>query len=141
MKLRFGAVVLALLLAATGLFAHHGNAIYDSGKTITVKGVVTQWLWANPHCLLDFDAKDDSGKVVHWTAELSNPLDIMSAGYSKKLLKPGDEVEVTMIPAKNGEPLGRISRVVFNGKTYGSGMGPAGGGRGGADKGAADQKQ
>lgn len=142
MKLRFGAAVVALLLAATGLFAHHGNAIYDSGKTVTLKGVVTNWLWANPHCLLDFDVKDESGKVVHWTGELSNPLDIMSAGYSKKMLKPGDEVEVSMTPAKNGEPMGRISRVVFNGKTYGGGQGPAGGrgGGGGGDKGG-DQKQ
>ena len=26
-----------------------------------MKGTVTEWFWANPHCFLQFDVKDDSG--------------------------------------------------------------------------------
>jgi Family of unknown function (DUF6152) len=132
MKASFGFLmffgVVSSLSLAPALLAHHGNAAYDTGKTVTVTGTVTEWLWANPHCLLDFDVKDDKGNMKHYTGELSNPPDIMAHGWSKKMFKPGDEVTVTMVPGKNGEPIGRIYTVVVNGKTYegGSpGRGPA----------------
>jgi hypothetical protein len=43
--------------------AHHGDAVYDTtAKTITLKGTVTQWVWANPHCVLQFDVQ----KMARW---------------------------------------------------------------------------
>jgi hypothetical protein len=103
--------------------AHHGSAIYDNGKAVTVTGTVTEWTWSNPHCLLEFDVKDDKGGSVHWVAEVSNPPDMTARGWSRKMFKAGDEVTVTMIAAKNGQPIGRIARITVNGKTY-QGMGP-----------------
>src|SRR5260370_29126020 len=56
------------------LFAHHGTGVaYDTENVVTLTGTVTEWIWANPHCGLLFDVKDDSGNVVHWGAELTNP--------------------------------------------------------------------
>jgi len=95
------------------LLAHHGNANYDTETKITVKGTVTEWLWANPHCILQFDAKDDSGKVVHWRVETENPTQITHYGLTRTSFKPGDEVTVTMITVKNGKPIGRIEEVVL----------------------------
>lgn len=120
MKLRvfWMALALGILAAPITLFAHHGSAIYDETKAVTVTGTVTDWLWANPHCLLQFDVKDEKGNVVHWTAEVSNPPDMIAKGWSRKMFKPGDEVVITMLVAKNGEPIGRIGRVTVNGKTY-----------------------
>jgi len=122
MNAKFGVigwvVMLFVLAAPVALFAHHGSAIYDESKGVKVTGVVTSWLWANPHCLLEFDAKDEQGKSVHWVAEVSNPPDMIARGWSRKMFKPGDEVTIIMIVAKNGEPIGRIARVTVNGKTY-----------------------
>src|ERR1700753_1457586 len=73
-------VTFGLFGAPTGLLAHHGSAIYDESKAVAVKGVVTDWVWANPHCLLEFDVKDDKGNSVHWTAEVSNPPDMVARG-------------------------------------------------------------
>ncbi|HEV2198416.1 MAG TPA: DUF6152 family protein [Bryobacteraceae bacterium] len=125
--MRSGLGIITLLIAGLAavpiaLLAHHGSAIYDQTKAVTVQGVVTDWLWANPHCLLDFDVKDDKGNTVHWTAEVSNPPDMMNRGWTKRMLKPGDAVTITMIVAKNGEPVGRIARLVVGGKTF-EGMG------------------
>ena len=123
MKSKFGIISLFLALGLPiGLFAHHGSAIYDETKAVTVKGVVTEWTWSNPHCLLEFDVKDDKGASVHWTAEVSNPPDMIARGWSRKMFKPGDDVTITMIVAKNGEPVGRIARVTLNGKSF-DGMG------------------
>jgi hypothetical protein len=110
-----------LLTSAVSLFAHHGNAAFDSSNKVTVKGTVTEWFWANPHCFLKFDAKDEHGEIIHWVAETSNPPDMINAGWSKQSLKPGDEVTVTMIAAKNGKPIGRVQQVVLaDGKILGT---------------------
>jgi hypothetical protein len=126
MKAKIGIVRLVIALAVlafpVALLAHHGNAIYDETKAVTVKGVVTDWLWANPHCLLEFDVKDDKGNSVHWAAEVSNPPDMIARGWSRKMFKAGDDVTITLIAAKNGEPIGRIARITVNGKTF-QGMG------------------
>jgi hypothetical protein len=123
----------SILAVPFALFAHHGTAIYDTSRTVTVEATVTDWLWANPHCLLEFDVKDDKGNVVHWNAEVSNPTDMIARGWSRKMFKAGDVVTLTIVPAKNGEPIGRITQAVLNGKTYrGVGASPAtdGGGAG-----------
>jgi hypothetical protein len=113
------AVAAALLGASSPLFAHHGNATLDSGKTLTMKGTVTEWDWSNPHCLLQFDVKNEGGQVVHWIAETQNPAEMVSLGWGKTTFKPGDEVTVSLIPVKNGNPFGRVALVVLpDGKTF-----------------------
>jgi hypothetical protein len=57
---------LGMLLMSAPLVAHHGAAALDTGKEITLKGTVTQWIWSNPHCFLQFDAKDETGAVRNW---------------------------------------------------------------------------
>lgn len=111
------ALVVSLLIAAVPLLAHHGNAAFDSSKKLTLKGTVTEWVWANPHCWLKFDVKDDKGEVIHWLAEETNPPGLINSGWYKDSLKVGDEVTVILIPTKNGRPLGRVDRVILaNGK-------------------------
>ena len=113
-------VLAALSMVCIPLFAHHGNAAFDVGKRVTVKGTVTDWVWANPHCWLKFDVKDDKGNLVHWVAETNNAPDMIERGWSKNSFKPGDEVAVTLEPVKSGNPVGRVVGVVLaNGQTLG----------------------
>jgi hypothetical protein len=114
--------LLAILLVSAPLFAHHGNASFDAGKKLELKGTVTEWVWANPHCWLKFDVKDESGKVVNWVAETSNAADMVERGWSKQIFKPGDQVTVTLEPVKTGKPVGRVLTVLLpNGRTLGLG--------------------
>jgi uncharacterized protein DUF6152 len=114
------AMAAATLIVSVPLFAHHGNAAFDTGKKVTMKGAVTEWFWANPHCFLKFDVKDESGNVVHWVAETNNAPDMIERGWSNKSFKPGDEISVTVEPVKNGKPVGRVLQVVLpNGETLG----------------------
>lgn len=111
------AVALGLLSVSMPLFAHHGTAAFDMRKTLTLKGVVTEWDWSNPHCLLQFDVTNEGGQVVHWIAETQNPANMVYRGWGKTSFKPGDEITVTLVPTKNGQPFGRINLVVLpNGK-------------------------
>lgn len=112
---------LSFCVIAAPLFAHHGAANFDTDKKLTMKATVTEWFWANPHCFLKFDAQDDKGAAVHWVAETSNPSDMSNLGWSKQTFKPGDQATVTIEPAKNGQPVGRIVQVVLaSGQTLGT---------------------
>lgn len=104
---------LGVLLLSAPLAAHHGSASFDTEKEITLKGTVVEWLWANPHCFLKIDVKDESGTVKTWTTELGNPTDISLRGYSRRTFKFGDEVTVTVQPVKTGAPVGRIRTVTL----------------------------
>jgi hypothetical protein len=103
----------ALLAASVPLVAHHANAVFDVGKRITVTGTVTEWFWANPHCLLRLDVKDASGQVVRWVGETQAPPNMIPWGWSKQSFKPGDEVTVILEPVKNGQRLGRLLQAVL----------------------------
>lgn len=109
-----GTAALALLLAAgVPASAHHGADTFATGKQLTLKGTVTEWIWANPHCFLRFDAKDDTGTVRNWVAETQNPVSMTARGLSRSMVKAGDVVTVTVEPAKNGEPVARLLTVTL----------------------------
>jgi hypothetical protein len=91
--------------------AHHSVAGYDSKKEISLRGVVAEYNWRNPHVFLTWDVKDESGKLVQWTGELSSPTTMMQLGMSKNSLKPGDEVIITANPSLTGNPLGLIRKI------------------------------
>jgi hypothetical protein len=114
MKTKIG--ILSLFCASIfslPLLAHHGGAAFESGKNLTIKGTVTEWFWANPHCLLKFDGKGEDGEVAHWVAETQAPANIIDFGWRKNSFKPGDQVTVTVRPVKNGQPVGAIVKVLL----------------------------
>src|SRR5260370_18977384 len=102
--------VVGLSVFSVPLFAHHGNAAYDTSKWITVKGTVTDYVWTNPHVFVKLDGKDDSGNTVHWIIEGQNPVSMTQIGWTKNTFKPGDEVEIEAMQAKNGNPVGFLGR-------------------------------
>lgn len=103
----------AFLSISVSVFAHHGNAAYDS-RTVTVKGTVTAWVWTNPHTFLKFDAKDEKGNLTHWLGEWNAPSTLINFGITAKSFKPGEEVTVTMNGmSKTGQPVGRVTKVIL----------------------------
>jgi Family of unknown function (DUF6152) len=117
-------LALGLCTAAAPLFAHHANAVFDTTKTVTVKGTVVDWLWGNPHCLLRFDVTDENGQVAHWVGETQAPINMIGNGWRRDSFKPGDEITVSLRPLRNGRPGGSIQSVVLaDGKTLKAGAG------------------
>src|SRR5207237_8978400 len=67
----------------------------------TLKGVVTKLDWANPHVHLLMDVLD--GKTVtNWAVELESTLDLERSGWKLNTVKPGDEITVQGMIARNG---------------------------------------
>jgi hypothetical protein len=107
----------ALILAGPAS-AHHSSAIFEAGKRIEMTGIVTEWFWANPHCLLSIDVTGTNGQAVRWVVETQAPPNVIPYGWSKQSFKPGDRVTITVEPARNGRPVGRLLQAVLpDGKT------------------------
>lgn len=114
-KLVMACVVGIVLLVVSGpVLAHHGNAAYENKMSEFKQATVTKFAWANPHSLIEFDVKDASGKVVHWTAETASPEALKLIGWNKSSLQPGDVITVYMYAAKTGLPAGRLNRVMLS---------------------------
>ena len=115
-----------VVLAAVSAFAHHGTNLYDMTKPITVKGTITQFEWGNPHNQIYFDAKDDKGNVVHWVVATEPPAVMSEKGWTRKTLKPGDQVTTFVFPAKNGAPVGNLQKIILPDGTELAAAGPPG---------------
>ena len=113
-RLTYLALLAGLVITSVQLFAHHGTGVaYETDKTVTLKGTVTEWIWTNPHCGLLFDVTDDKGNVEHWGAELGNPHQESGAGFSRTVFKFGDKITVIGHPARSGAPRMTLSSVTL----------------------------
>jgi hypothetical protein len=115
-----GKLVLALVLGA-GFFAvcgsavaHHGNVAYAEKIVEFKQATVTKFLWSNPHSLIDFDVKNEKGVVEHWVCETASPEALKLIGWGKASIGPGDVITVFMYVAKNGNPAGRLNKIVLS---------------------------
>ena len=107
------ALIVGVMTLASVAFAHHGTANYDTSKTVTVKGTVSDFQFINPHVLISMDGKDESGKLEKWQGELTSPNRLSRAGWTKSSVKPGDTLTISGYPAKSGSPEIWIQKVVL----------------------------
>lgn len=106
-------IVIVIFLLGSGVaFAHHGTANFDTTKSVTVKGQVTNFQFINPHVTIALDVKDDKGSVQNWQGALTSPNHLMRSGWSKDTLKIGDVITISGFPAKTGAPEIWIQKVV-----------------------------
>jgi hypothetical protein len=110
--LTIATLAVGFLTISVPLFAHHGTASYDTSKTVTVKGTVTDFQFINPHVLLFLDVKDDNGNVQKWQGELTSPNHLERAGWTRTSLKLGDQITISGFPAKSGANSIWISKVL-----------------------------
>ena len=87
MKRTLVASLAALLFAGT-LFAHHSfTATYDTGKTVTIEGKVTQFLLRNPHSFLHVSVVGKDGKEETWNVEWAAAGQLGGAGVTRESLR------------------------------------------------------
>jgi hypothetical protein len=93
--------LVALILArAPVLLAHHSFAAEYGSNLITLNGTITRFVWMNPHTRIYLDVTEARGAVVKWECKGSAPGGLVSSGWSKESLKPGDHVTIEGFLAK-----------------------------------------
>ena len=94
-RLQAEVILLALILTATSLRAHHGDAGRYDEEVITVTGTVVALQMVNPHTHIVFDVVEN-GKTVRWQAELGTPQQLIQQfGWTPQTIKVG--MKLTMI--------------------------------------------
>ncbi len=107
------ALLVALPLRNVVILGHHSRAHYESDdKRKTMKGVVVEYQWRNPHVYVVWNVKDDTGKAVQWTGELSSVTTSIADGMTKNSLKPGEEITIIAVPSRSGTPEGLIRKII-----------------------------
>jgi len=102
--------------------AHHSFAAeFDSSKPITLKGVVTQIDWTNPHVWFYIAVKDEEGKNVRWAWEMGAPHQLQQRGWLRDSMKVGDVVTCVGSLARDGSRRANARTVTTaDGKTLGA---------------------
>lgn len=98
--LRVAARLIALLMAALPMAAHHSAAAEYESRVTTITGTVTRFEWVNPHTWIYLDVKDAAGSVIHMKVEGSAPNGLLSNGWTRDSIQPGDRITIEGNPAK-----------------------------------------
>jgi len=91
--------------------AHHGWAEFDLNREVTIEGTVTDFHFVNPHCVVEFDAKEHNGSIRKWQGEFSSPGALKRRGWNEASLQPGDPVKIVGNPAKGDVPAIHVLRI------------------------------
>jgi hypothetical protein len=114
----FAVLAAGVIAMLVPVYAHHGTGVsYDASHPVTMKGVVTEFHYANPHPQLYFDVTDDKGNVVHWGGEFyPNPAQLIQGGWGKRrseaALPVGMHITITVSPSRAGTPVGAILKLL-----------------------------
>jgi hypothetical protein len=126
MNPRLSWFVLSAVFGAMPALAHHSFSMFDAQKEVVLKGTVKEFQWSNPHTWIQLNVVDASGKTIEWSIEGGSPNLVGRQGWKRNTFKPGDEVEITVHPLRDGQPAGSFVRAVLpDGRKLGGSQIPA----------------
>ena len=106
-------VALSLMTAPKPSVAHHALAAeFDFAKRGEFVGVLTKFAIINPHVRWYFDVKQPDGSVKKWELTAGSPSTLRDNGMLR-IFTTGTTYKVTYMPARNGDPVGRVIDFIF----------------------------
>jgi hypothetical protein len=95
-------VLTAAMLGGGQASAHHSfGAAYVQNEQLSIEGELLQFVYRNPHALLQVMAPDANRQMQRWTVEWEAMGQLDHQGVTSMTLKPGDRVIITGNPGKN----------------------------------------
>jgi len=105
------AIAVVLVTAASLASAHHSFAMFVLAKQVTIVGKVTEVQWTNPHVWVFLDGAPAGGKKGRWGVEFTSKVHLARRNFTTDMIKPGDNVEITVNPYRDGQSGGRFVAV------------------------------
>lgn len=97
--------------------AHHSFAMFDQQKDVTITGTVKEFQFNNPHCFIQLMVLGKNGVGEEWSIEMGPPAHLVSVGWSRMTIRPGDKITLHVHPLKEGKLGGAfISATTSDGK-------------------------
>jgi hypothetical protein len=109
------AALLCASLYVTPASSHHSFAMYDQAKTVTLTGVVRQFVAQANHAELHFVlitpdrkglAKSADGKYVEWGVEMAGAAAVAQQGITATTFGAGTVFSVKLNPLRDGSNFG-----------------------------------
>jgi hypothetical protein len=98
-----------LLMGGATAQAHHAlAAVYDLNESMTLEGVLTKLNFRNPHSNIEIAVPNTDGSVTDWVLVTASTQVLTRQGLDRSSIKPGDPLRLTILPARNGNPMGFI---------------------------------
>jgi hypothetical protein len=94
---------LTIIVASAALMAHHSLAgVYDSSRTVTIRAVVSEFHFVNPHPYLvaTVSGTSDEPTPQRWRLELDNRSELAAIGMTTATFQPGDGIVVSGSPGR-----------------------------------------
>jgi hypothetical protein len=110
MNYRRALLICGLLLPGIGA-THHSPSMFDGNRELTLTGTVREFQWSNPHSYIQLIVRSEDGTEQEWSIEMGANAYLYNLGWRPSTIKPGDELIVTVVPMRNGEPGGLLSNV------------------------------
>jgi hypothetical protein len=106
-------VIIAVLLAAAPMWAHHGSAGFDQKKPVHLIGRVSLLEWMNPHIVIHLEVAGADGKVATWLVNTRPPNPMIRLGFSKSSFAVGTELTIDGYQAEDGSNHVNGTSIVF----------------------------
>src|SRR5262245_20685603 len=101
-RVAIAVVLITALFGGRQAYAHHSfGATYIENQQLSIEGELLQFVYRNPHALLQVMAPDDNRQMQRWTVEWEAMGQLDHQGVTSMTLKPGDRVVITGNPGKN----------------------------------------
>jgi uncharacterized protein DUF6152 len=101
-RVAMAVVLTAVMLGGGRASAHHSfGATYVENQQWSIEGELLQFVYRNPHALLQVMAPDANRQMQRWTVEWEAMGQLDHQGVTSMTLKPGDRVVITGNPGKN----------------------------------------
>ena len=95
------AVAAVVVLTGAPADAHHASApFYDNLKSVEANGVVTRFLFRNPHSFLFLDGEGENGETIKWEVEMGTAVSMSRRGWTPQTIQVGDRVRVVGQPSR-----------------------------------------
>lgn len=101
-SLAFAPFVIGLLLIPSTAQAHHGWFDFDEKAELTLSGAVTAFYFVNPHCVVEFDVRDEKSHIQKWQGEFASKLELSRKGWNPASLEAGEKLTFIGHPSKDG---------------------------------------
>ncbi len=106
-------VALLTIAAAVSAYAHHSlHGTYLMEQQVSVEGKVAKFLLRNPHSFIEIEVPQEDGPAQTWDVEWGTGGQLAARGIRWDTVKPGDEVTVTMSPARNSGSHRGLLRII-----------------------------
>lgn len=105
--------ILACALVAFPLAAHHSDAMYDLETVVTIRGVLTEVNWSNPHVELTVEGENESGEHATYVIETAWPGALQRNGLTRESFVAGESVEIQGHPKKEADRISAWGRTLI----------------------------